>query len=61
LKKLIYSRNVDGEYKNYHKNGKISLKGRYSKGLNEGNWFLYTEEGKLIRIDWYIHGKKIKN
>ena len=51
---------LNGEYTHYHENGNIALRGNCVNGLEEGDWYLYTEDKKLRRIDKYVHGKIIK-
>jgi antitoxin component YwqK of YwqJK toxin-antitoxin module len=50
----------NGEFMDYYKNGKISVKGVYKNNEYEGAVYSYDESGKLLQIDKYANGKLIK-
>jgi hypothetical protein len=38
----------DGDFKEYHPNGEVKLKGKFKKDKRVGTWKAYSEEGKLL-------------
>ena len=38
-----------GRYREYHENGKLKLRGKYSNNQPKGTWKYYTEEGEFER------------
>ncbi|WP_130733195.1 toxin-antitoxin system YwqK family antitoxin [Flavobacterium sp. J27] len=54
---------LDGDYTFYHPNGKIQSKGFYTKNVQSGKWFFYTEDGFPISEESYLYDKglRIKN
>ena len=44
----------------YWENGNIRLTGKYEKGLQEGVWQLYDEEGNLSITTLFKEGKELK-
>ena len=47
----------EGEWVNYHKNGKLRSKGSYKNGKKEGGWVSYHENGQLWNKGSYKNGK----
>ena len=47
---------MDGTYKEYHKNGKLKMKGNYIRGKQEGLFKRYAIEGKLKDVIIYEKG-----
>ena len=43
----------------FSKDGKITSKGKYNKGLKYGNWKYYYENGKLHQEGDYVYDKQI--
>lgn len=47
----------NGDYKEYHDNGKLKLEGKVVKGKNEGRWNYYYEDGSLEGFCDYEQGE----
>jgi hypothetical protein len=43
----------NGTFKEYYPNGKLKIKGGFSKDVPTGKWKYYNEEGELIKTDRY--------
>jgi antitoxin component YwqK of YwqJK toxin-antitoxin module len=41
---------MDGDFKEYYKNGKIKTAGKYFAGNKEGPWTEYDETGKVLQV-----------
>ena len=54
---------LEGDYTFYHPNGKLQSKGTYTKNVQSGKWFFYTEDGFPISEESYLYDKglRIKN
>ena len=44
----------------FHDNGKIKTEGVKIRKFKHGEWRHYNEKGRLIKVDKYNHGRKIK-
>lgn len=44
----------NGEYIVFFPNSNIKVKGRYNNDLRQGNWYYYSEEGNLRKIEMYV-------
>ena len=38
---------LDGNYRLYHENGQIKVKGQYKEGKEDGEWVGYYENGQI--------------
>ena len=52
------SGNSKGQFKQYYKNGNISVEGFYDAQIPYGKWKEYYENGKLMEEYFYEHGLK---
>lgn len=54
---------LEGDYTFYHPNGKLQSKGSYTKNVQSGKWFFYSEDGFPISEESYLYDKglRIKN
>jgi antitoxin component YwqK of YwqJK toxin-antitoxin module len=48
---------ADGNYREYHPNGKIFIEGQFRKGRQEGEWKFYFDNGQVNRKATYKDGK----
>jgi len=44
----------------YYMNGKVKIKGYKVNNFKHGDWFFYTDKGKVDKIVRYKNGSKIK-
>lgn len=44
----------NGEYIEFYPNSNIKTKGKYNNDLRQGNWYYYSEEGNLNKIEMYV-------
>ncbi len=44
----------------FHDNGKIKTEGVKIRKFKHGDWKHYNENGRLVRIDKYNYGRKLK-
>lgn len=49
----------EGEFTNFHPNGKPMLKGKYTDGKRESSWYTYKESGAVEVIHVYREGKVV--
>jgi antitoxin component YwqK of YwqJK toxin-antitoxin module len=49
--------NLDGEWKGWHKNGHLGIKGQYTNGRKNGPWYYYDSTGYEEKIEFYHKGK----
>jgi antitoxin component YwqK of YwqJK toxin-antitoxin module len=48
---------ADGEYREFHPNGKLFVEGQYQRGRQHGEWTYYFEDGKVNRKVVYNNGQ----
>ena len=48
---------ADGNYREYHPNGKPFIEGKFSNGRQQGEWIYYFENGTVNRKATYVDGK----
>ena len=52
-----YENNVSqGEFVEFHDNGKVKTEGQYVNGQKDGKWYEYDPEGKLLKETRYKEG-----
>ena len=47
---------LHGDYLAYYKNGQLAMRGQFEKGLKEGEWKEWREDGSIKRICTYSNG-----
>ena len=52
---------IHGSYNKYYRNGNIEIKGQHNKGLKEGKWLYYNQDGNIVREEVYNKTGKIKD
>jgi len=50
---------AEGYSYEWYRNGQLSVKERFKKGLRDGKWFKYDPDGKLIKQGIYEKGKHV--
>jgi antitoxin component YwqK of YwqJK toxin-antitoxin module len=48
---------LNGIYKEFHPNGKVKVKGKYTNGNKTGNWYYYTDKKILEKREYFKKGK----
>ena len=46
-----------GEYTEFHPNGKVAVKGLYSGNMKVEDWKYYNEKGELLKTEKYFRDK----
>tara|TARA_Y100001938_G_C7925026_1_gene346446 strand:+ start:162 stop:395 length:234 start_codon:yes stop_codon:yes gene_type:complete len=44
----------------FHENGKVKIEGVKIRKYKHGEWRHYNEKGRLVKIDRYNYGRKLK-
>lgn len=50
---------LHGLYEVFYSNKQLAEKGRFRKGLKQGEWLYWREDGTLIRSEHWSHGKMV--
>ncbi len=58
-KKLYNPVPKNGKYTLRHKNGKLFFKGKFKKGLPDGQWVFYNDSGEVLEERQYNKGKAV--
>lgn len=59
LSRLNEQHSKEGEFEEYHANGKIKTKGYYSNGKPDKDWIIYNYYGKKIEENYYSKNLKV--
>jgi antitoxin component YwqK of YwqJK toxin-antitoxin module len=51
---------IEGMTRQYYEDGTEQFEGAYAHGLKEGKWTSYDEQGKILKVETYLHSDLIQ-